>query len=132
MNVPTQPAQSSENSTETVLNARRRRSPIGTVHNDIPARLRAHMVPCDLPGEPPCLWCAAADEIERLRDKVQDLRMDAQQDAAEIERLWIKGNELRTELIGAYKRLIDINLKLTSHLDQSLTTGDNRDEDTHA
>ena len=30
---------------------------------------------------------AAADEIERLRDKVQDLRMHAQQDACEIERL---------------------------------------------
>jgi len=99
MNVPTQLAEpSDENSTELVPNARRRRSPIGTVHNDIAARLRAHMVPCGLPGEPPCLWCAAADEIERLRDKVQDLRMHAQQDATEMERLFTKGNELREQI----------------------------------
>lgn len=71
--VPPQTAQPSENSTETALNARRRRNPIGTVHNDIPARLRAHMVPCGLPGEPACLWCAAADQIEQQRIQIATL-----------------------------------------------------------
>ena len=33
------------------------------------------------------LLTTAADEIERLREKIQDLRMHAEQDACEIERL---------------------------------------------
>ena len=37
----------------------------------------------------------AAGEIERLRHKIQDLRMHAEQDACEIERL-------QTKLIAAY------------------------------
>lgn len=98
--------------------------------DDIVERLRHVAWLAEEGSEVTDLAATAADEIERLRDKVQDLRMLAQRDAAEIERLWIKGNELRTELIGVYKRLIDINLKLTSHLDHGLTTNENRDEDT--
>lgn len=37
---------------------------------------------------------AAADEIERLREREQDLRMHAEQDACEIERLRAAGDAL--------------------------------------
>ena len=40
----------------------------------------------------------AADEIERLRDKVQDLRMLAQQDATEMERLFDANKRLYIDL----------------------------------
>lgn len=52
--------------------------------DDIGFRLKNHS------KRPPgcdCVRCEAADEIERLRDKVQDLRMHAEQDECEIERL---------------------------------------------
>ena len=43
MTVLTQPAQPSEISTESVLNTRRRRSSIGTVHDDIVNRLNSEV-----------------------------------------------------------------------------------------
>ena len=41
-----------------------------------------------------CTSCAARAEIERLREREQDLRMHAEQDACEIERLRAAGDAL--------------------------------------
>ena len=41
---------------------------------------------------------AAADEIERLREKIQDLRMHAEQDACEIERLRARLGKAENEI----------------------------------
>ena len=49
--------------------------------DDIVTRLRTKYA-----GQLP-ICAEAADEIERLRHKIQDLRMLAEQDACEIERL---------------------------------------------
>lgn len=51
---------------------------------DITTKLRRH---ADIAKCNGCMICTAADEIERLREKVQDLQMYLEQDACEIERL---------------------------------------------
>ena len=59
--------------------------------DDIIARLRCSYAdpPCEQ-----CTFCAARAEIERLREREQDLRMHAEQDACEIERLRAAGDAL--------------------------------------
>ena len=65
--------------------------------DDIIARLRCSY------ADPPCkqcAFCAARAEIERLRAREQDLRMHAEQDACEIERLRAAGDALAEALRG--------------------------------
>lgn len=45
------------------------------------------------------LYDRAADEIERLREQLEDARMYAEQDACEIERLYAEVNALRLQVV---------------------------------
>lgn len=77
------------------INLKKKRSPIGNVHTnperiDLVERLK-NACRCD---SKQCVACDATDEIARLRDKVQDLQMYAQQDACEMERMFINNNDL--------------------------------------
>lgn len=78
------------------INLKKKRSPIGNVHTN-PERIdviEQLKIFCHYDSREQCVACDATDEINRLRDKVQDLRMHAQQDACEMERLFIKNNDL--------------------------------------
>ena len=80
------------------------------MNDDIVTRLRKAVCWCnDFDGR--CHTCEAADEIERLREKVQDLRMYAEQDACEIERVQTENTDwkdLAIRVLEANTRVLDI------------------------
>lgn len=83
-----------KDSTETVQKTRNR-SPVGTVYDMADeCEALANIVKLAPFNAAARVIREQADEIDRLRDKVQDLRMHAQQDACEMERLFTKNNDL--------------------------------------